>query len=112
MAPSPSRIPGRRVQVTADWAYSAGPFRRTRHWHNAPATIHNIPWCHSSPVSIGKIPPSPEFVSLYFNDSTGEGEGGGVDVTGPWNKRNGIKVAGALAFKELRLAGSSGKNTK
>jgi Mn-containing catalase len=40
------------------------------------------------PFSIGKIPPSKEFVNKYFNDSTGEGELG-KDARGPWNQGDG-----------------------
>jgi len=32
------------------------------------------------PFSIGKIEPSPEFVNVYFNDSTGEGDFGDKDA--------------------------------
>src|ERR1700712_1029949 len=50
------------------------------------------------PLSIGQIPPTPGLVDQYFNDSTGEGDDGEVDVTGPWNKGNGWKVVEAPAF--------------
>ena len=36
--------------------------------------------------SIGQIPPTPGLVDEYFNDSTGEGDFGEVDATGPWNQ--------------------------
>jgi Mn-containing catalase len=35
---------------------------------------------------IGKIPPTPEVVKQFFNDSTGEGDQGEKDMRGPWNK--------------------------
>jgi Mn-containing catalase len=35
---------------------------------------------------IGEIPPTPGLVDQYFNDSTGDGDDGEVDATGPWNK--------------------------
>ena len=38
--------------------------------------------------SIGKIPPSADLVNQYFNDSTGEGDRGEIDATGPWNEGN------------------------
>src|ERR687884_1259736 len=37
------------------------------------------------PLSVGLIPPTPGLVDQYLNDSTGEGEHGAVDTTGPWN---------------------------
>ena len=36
--------------------------------------------------SIGEIPPTPGLVDEYFNDSTGEGDDGEMDATGPWNE--------------------------
>ncbi len=35
--------------------------------------------------TIGQIPPTAGLVDQYFNDSTGEGDNGEVDATGPWN---------------------------
>jgi len=37
------------------------------------------------PLEIGQIPPDPEFVDKYFNDSTGTGPQGETDERGPWN---------------------------
>src|SRR3954468_21612998 len=39
-----------------------------------------------NPFSIGQIPPTPGLVDEYFNDSTGEGDEGETDATGPWNQ--------------------------
>jgi Mn-containing catalase len=36
--------------------------------------------------SIGKIAPTPGLVNQFFNDSTGEGDGGEIDTRGPWNE--------------------------
>lgn len=41
------------------------------------------------PLEIGEIPPTPELVNQYFNDSTGEGDEGEQDATGPWNEGDG-----------------------
>jgi Mn-containing catalase len=35
--------------------------------------------------TIGQIEPTPGLVDQYFNDSTGEGDEGETDATGPWN---------------------------
>jgi Mn-containing catalase len=37
------------------------------------------------PLEIGNLPPEPEWVNKFFNDSTGEGEMG-EDYGGPWNE--------------------------
>jgi Mn-containing catalase len=54
----------------------------------------------TDPLAIGNIPPTPGLVDEYFNTSTGKGESG-EDMTGPWNKGDGIKVVQAPAFLEL-----------
>ena len=64
------------------------------------------------PLSIGQLPPSPEFVNQYFNDSTGEGELGGVktqDFRGPWNQGGDWKYVEAPAFQQLRDLSQHGK---
>ena len=38
------------------------------------------------PLNIGLIPPSPDLVTKFFNDSTGEGDLGESDLRGPWNQ--------------------------
>ena len=49
-------------------------------------------------LSIGKIPPTPEIVDQYYNDSTGEGDDGETDARGPWNEGDGWKFIEAPAF--------------
>lgn len=38
------------------------------------------------PLVIGEIEPTPEIVTKFFNDSTGEGDMGEKDFRGPWNE--------------------------
>ncbi len=52
--------------------------------------------------SIGAIPPTPGLVSQYFNDSTGVGDRGEVDVRGPWNQGGDWEFVEAPAFQELQ----------
>src|SRR3954451_13821164 len=47
------------------------------------------------PLQIGHIPPTPEIVNQYFNDSTGVGDDGDVDARGPWNEGPGIEYVQA-----------------
>ena len=56
--------------------------------------------------TIGKIAPSVPLVNQFFNDSTGEGDHGEIDTTGPWNEGDGIEVVEAPAFQEMRPNGS------
>src|SRR6187401_3703487 len=51
--------------------------------------------------SIGKIPPTPGLVDQFFNDSTGEGEDGEIDVRGPWNQGDEWQFVEAPAFRDL-----------
>jgi Mn-containing catalase len=55
------------------------------------------------PFEIGKIPPTPDVVNQYFNDSTGEDpDQGAIDARGPWNQGGEWKYVEAPAFKDLR----------
>lgn len=51
--------------------------------------------------SIGRIPPTPELVDQYFNDSTGVGDRGEPDARGPWNEGGDWELVTAPAFQEL-----------
>lgn len=53
-------------------------------------------------LSVGRIPPTPGLVDQYFNDSTGVGDDGDSDATGPWNEGNGWQRIDAPAFQDLR----------
>jgi Mn-containing catalase len=48
--------------------------------------------------SIGGIPPTPELVNQYFNDSTGTGDMGEHDARGPWNEGGDWEYVNAPAF--------------
>jgi len=54
------------------------------------------------PLSVGKIPPTPELVNQYFNDSTGVGDEGETDTRGPWNQGSDWEFVEAPAFREFR----------
>jgi Mn-containing catalase len=51
--------------------------------------------------SIGMIPPTPQLVNQYFNDSTGTGDRGETDVRGPWNEGGDWEFVNAPAFQDL-----------
>ena len=54
--------------------------------------------------SIGRIPPTPELVDQYFNDSTGIGDRGEPDAKGPWNEGGDWEMVTAPAFQEFESA--------
>jgi Mn-containing catalase len=51
--------------------------------------------------SIGSIPPTPELVNQYFDDSTGMGDRGEPNARGPWNEGGEWALIEAPAFKEF-----------
>lgn len=51
-------------------------------------------------LEVGNIPPSEEVVNLYFNDSTGEGDEGETDATGPWNSGEDWEIVESPAFAD------------
>jgi Mn-containing catalase len=51
--------------------------------------------------SIGSLPPTPELVNQYFDDSTGTGDRGEPNARGPWNTGGDWQIVDAPAFKEL-----------
>src|ERR1700735_3700524 len=51
--------------------------------------------------SIGAIPPTPGLVDQYFNDSTGIGDRGEPDATGPWNEGGDWEMVTAPGFQKL-----------
>lgn len=55
------------------------------------------------PLEIGLLPPTPELVTKFFNDSTGEGDAGETDERGPWNEGDGIEFVEAPAKMEAQV---------
>src|SRR5579859_2594258 len=51
--------------------------------------------------SIGSLPPTPELVNQYFDDSTGTGDRGEPNARGPWNTGGDWQIVDSPAFKEL-----------
>ena len=51
--------------------------------------------------SIGSLPPTPDLVNQYFDDSTGTGDRGEPNARGPWNTGGDWQIVDAPAFKEL-----------
>jgi Mn-containing catalase len=76
-------------------------FLMTREITHMKAFMKALESMGKDPLSIGQIPPTPELVNQYFNDSTGEGDFGERDATGPWNQSDGWQVVDSPAFKEL-----------
>jgi Mn-containing catalase len=54
--------------------------------------------------TIGKIPPTPELVNQYFDDSTSAGDKGEPNARGPWNTGGDWQIIEAPAFQALKSA--------
>ena len=59
--------------------------------------------------SIGSIPPTPDLVNQYFDDSTGIGDRGEPNARGPWNTGGDWQIVEAPAFQKLE---SESKGTR
>jgi Mn-containing catalase len=59
--------------------------------------------------SIGSIPPTPDLVNQYFDDSTGNGDRGEPNARGPWNTGGDWKIVEAPAYQALQ---SDAKGTR
>jgi len=62
--------------------------------------------------SIGSIPPTPELVDQYFDDSTGIGDRGEPNARGPWNEGGDWQLVEAPAFTELKSEESGTRQPK
>jgi len=64
------------------------------------------------PLVIGMIPPTPKIVDQYYNDSTGEGDDGEIDTTGPWNDGDEIEVIESPALERFQVTKATPKMGK
>lgn len=55
--------------------------------------------------SVGQIAPSAPLVNQYFNDSTGQGDRGEIDTTGPWNQGADWDIVESPAFSNIANSG-------
>jgi Mn-containing catalase len=55
------------------------------------------------PLDVGLIPPTPDIVNKFFNDSSGENEMGDKDFRGPWNEGDDIDYVEAPARIEASI---------
>jgi Mn-containing catalase len=55
------------------------------------------------PLEVGTLAPTPGLVDQYFNDSTGQGENGAADMTGPWNDEKAFQRVDNPAFNPQHM---------
>jgi len=58
--------------------------------------------------AIGSIPPTAGLVDQFFNDSTGQGDDGEIDVRGPWNEGDDLQMVESPAFSAMAQSGGDG----
>jgi Mn-containing catalase len=63
------------------------------------------------PLEIGLLPPSPDLVNQYFNNSTGDGDFGDSDERGPWNEGNSWQFVDSPAFQEEKSSRSGARKS-
>lgn len=82
-------------------------FLMTREITHLRAFMQALDSLGKDPLVIGQIPPTPGIVDQYYNDSTGEGDDGEIDTTGPWN--TGIEVIESPALAGFQVVSSTPK---
>jgi Mn-containing catalase len=75
-------------------------FLMTREITHMKAFARALESMEKPPFTIGRIAPTPGLVDQYFNDSTGSGDHGEIDATGPWNESEEIEIVEAPAFDQ------------
>lgn len=92
----------RLIQFTDDpGTIAALQFLMTREITHMKAFTAALESMGKKPFSIGSLPPSPDLVRQYFDDSTGIGDRGEPNALGPWNNAEDIERVEAPAFREL-----------
>ena len=89
-------------------------FLMTREITHLRAFMQALESLKKDPLTIGMIPPTPGIVDQYYNDSTGTGDDGEVDVKAVWNSSDSIVVVEAPALQEfqvLKATPKSGRTT-
>jgi Mn-containing catalase len=84
-------------------------FLMTREITHMRAFMQALESLGKDPLAIGVIPPTPQIVDQYYNDSTGSGDNGEIDATGPWNSGDGIEVIDSPALAEFQVVKATPK---
>ncbi len=73
-------------------------FLMTREITHMKAFMLGLDSLGKAPLDVGFFAPTPGLVDQYFNDSTGEGENGAMDMIGPWNDEKAFQRVDNPAF--------------
>jgi len=85
-------------------------FLMTREITHMKAFMQALEGLGKGPLEIGMLPPTPGLVDQFFNDSTGEGQEGAVDMSTTWARQNGFEVVESPAFHsdQMEVDGPTG----
>jgi Mn-containing catalase len=86
-------------------------FLMTREITHMKAFARALESMEKPPFTIGRIAPTPGLVDQYFNDSTGTGDHGEIDATGPWNESDEIEIVESPAFDAAGTTQISSEST-
>jgi Mn-containing catalase len=90
----------RLIQFTEDsGTICALQFIMTREIAHMKAFTATLESMGKNRFSIGSIPPTPELVNQFFDDSTGTGDSGEPNARGPWNTGSDWEIVEAPAFE-------------
>jgi Mn-containing catalase len=78
-------------------------FLMTREITHMKAFTQALDGLGKGPLEIGLLPPTPGLVDQFFNDSTGVGDHGTVDVTSTWAEKNGFVPVENPVFHPERI---------
>ena len=87
-------------------------FLMTREITHMKAFARALESVQKGPFTIGEIPPTPDIVDQYYNDSTGKGDNGDVDATGPWNEAEEIEVVESPALNNFQVVKATPTSSK
>jgi Mn-containing catalase len=86
-------------------------FLMTREITHMKAFMQALDNLGKGPLEIGERPPTEGLVGQYFNDSTGEGQDGAVDMSKKWAGQNGFELVDNPAFnpQSMKVDGPQGR---
>lgn len=87
-------------------------FLMTREITHIKAFMQALDSVTSDKLVIGQIPPTPGIVEQFYNTSTGAGDDGEEDTTGPWNSGDAVEVIESPALAEFQVTSATPKAGK
>jgi Mn-containing catalase len=103
----------RLIQFTTDTdTINALQFLMTREITHMKAFTAALESLGKDRFSIGSIPPTPDLVRQYFDDSTGMGDRGEPNARGPWNEGADWELVEAPALRDFRSTAAGTREPK